>query len=206
MKKCRVKNCEEKPIGRKLCSRHYSRFLYRIKNNIKTPLHIVHKIDDSLVCKKCELKKELHEFTTFKSRKDIKRRSGWCKKCKNDYQIKYCKKNFKKVMQWRKKYNAQNRPRKRARDDKQRRESKAIVNKIKSETPCSDCSKFFHPVAMDFDHIKKKNFSVASMVSSGYKPDLILKEIELCEVVCACCHRLRTHNRKQNNSKAFKFE
>lgn len=74
---------------------------------------------------------------------------------------------------------------------------KAEVDRLK-DVPCADCGNRFPAVAMDFDHIGPKNKSIATMVSQGYKIDLILEEIRKCEVVCACCHRVRTSFRKDN--------
>lgn len=75
---------------------------------------------------------------------------------------------------------------------------KAVIDAIKAKTPCRDCKRRFPPVAMDFDHRFGKNRSIANMVSGAYRIDLILEEIKLCDLVCACCHRIRTAARKQN--------
>ncbi len=56
---------------------------------------------------------------------------------------------------------------------------------------------------MDFDHLGAKTKSVAMMVAQSYKLELILEEIKKCEVVCACCHRIRTERRKQNFAPSF---
>jgi len=81
--------------------------------------------------------------------------------------------------------------------------SKNVIDKIKSDAKCADCKMNFPSVAMDFDHVNGKNKNIACMVSQGYKLDLILEEIKLCEIVCACCHRVRTQERKQNRSYGF---
>lgn len=58
--------------------------------------------------------------------------------------------------------------------------------------PCSDCSGNFPPVAMDFDHVRgEKLNNIGSMTSW----DRILVEVAKCDLVCANCHRLRTHAR-----------
>ena len=48
---------------------------------------------------------------------------------------------------------------------------------------------------MDYDHRPgtKKKFNV-SVIRKGKAE--ILKEIEKCDLVCANCHRIRTHNRR----------
>lgn len=72
--------------------------------------------------------------------------------------------------------------------------------------PCSDCGKSFHPVAMDFDHVLgEKRYEVASMISAGCSLEALKAEIAKCELVCACCHRIRTHNRKGNPGPYSKY-
>ncbi len=67
-----------------------------------------------------------------------------------------------------------------------------FVNDYKSR-PCADCNQVFHPVAMDFDHVRgEKSGNIATMVG-GMKPFIkIWAEIEKCVVVCANCHRVRS--------------
>jgi hypothetical protein len=36
------------------------------------------------------------------------------------------------------------------------------------------------------------------MVAKGYAWDLIQNEIDKCEIVCACCHRIRTQLQHYN--------
>lgn len=81
---------------------------------------------------------------------------------------------------------------------KRRAPKVAYINKWKTENPCVDCGKYFPPVAMDFDHVRGKTKNISGMVHSG-KYDLadVLEELKLCELVCANCHRIRTHKRKQ---------
>jgi hypothetical protein len=47
---------------------------------------------------------------------------------------------------------------------------------------------------MDFDHLHSKFKSISRLVSNGMSSALEA-EIAKCEVVCANCHRIRTHNR-----------
>lgn len=74
------------------------------------------------------------------------------------------------------------------------RRNRAIIDAAKSR-PCVDC-KDVHPVyVMEFDHSRgKKRF----VVSDGVKTlKLLLREIAKCDVVCANCHRIRTHKRRK---------
>lgn len=68
------------------------------------------------------------------------------------------------------------------------------IDRLK-DRPCSDCGGKFPPVCMDFDHRDRltKTENVSKLVSRRY--ELILQEIEKCDLVCANCHRIRTQSR-----------
>ena len=68
-----------------------------------------------------------------------------------------------------------------------------MITAVKAD-PCSDCSHTFHPAAMDLDHVRGvKLFSISNGWS--YTPAEVRSELEKCDLVCACCHRLRTTHR-----------
>lgn len=83
---------------------------------------------------------------------------------------------------------------------RKRAERYAEVDRLKS-VPCADCSRVFPPYVMDFDHLGQfeKTSNVSSMVKKA-RWSLVLEEIAKCEVVCSCCHRLRTHKLRTQNS------
>lgn len=64
------------------------------------------------------------------------------------------------------------------------------------EAPCADCGRTFDPVCMDFDHRpgEVKKFVISANLYRGR--EALEVEIAKCDVVCACCHRLRTKNRR----------
>lgn len=72
-----------------------------------------------------------------------------------------------------------------------RREIAELRNKLKSK-PCADCGVQFPPCAMQFDHLRDKRFCVCRAPSVA---DLLF-EAAKCEVVCACCHAIRTEKRR----------
>lgn len=148
-------------------------------------------------CSKCKKYTPYHAFAEFTHRDGRIGKRSVCRVCRGEYATK----NFERLKKYRKEYNKNNRTKKAIDTAKRRDEIKNIVNTIKQASPCKDCGGFFAAVAMDFDHIKRKNKSIANMVSQSYKIDLILEEIKLCEIVCACCHRVRTAKRKQNMGK-----
>lgn len=71
---------------------------------------------------------------------------------------------------------------------------RARLNSLKSERPCYDCGGMFPPEAKDFDHVTgKKSFGVSEMVGKPWQE--VRLEIDKCQLVCACCHRIRTQKR-----------
>src|SRR5262249_4799464 len=63
--------------------------------------------------------------------------------------------------------------------------------------PCADCGVQFTPWQMDFDHVRGTKIAGGSQISQAYTSILkLLEEIAKCEVVCATCHRDRTHKRQ----------
>lgn len=66
------------------------------------------------------------------------------------------------------------------------------------DRPCEDCRQTFDPVCMDFDHrpgeIKAKG--IARMIGDGATLEQVLAEVAKCDLVCANCHRIRTHERR----------
>lgn len=67
------------------------------------------------------------------------------------------------------------------------------VSAIKLEAGCADCGYRCDAVALDFDHLPgtTKLFTIANSPTRAWHE--ILLEIAKCDVVCANCHRIRTH-------------
>lgn len=72
-----------------------------------------------------------------------------------------------------------------------------LVDALKNR-PCMDCGDWLEPFQMDFDHRPGtvKEFAIGTFAYATVPR--ILVEIAKCDVVCANCHRLRTHKRKQH--------
>lgn len=70
--------------------------------------------------------------------------------------------------------------------------------------PCKDCGGTFPPCAMDFDHVRGEKLFTLSRVRATFFSDKVkgraLEEIAKCDLVCACCHRVRTEDRRRNAS------
>lgn len=63
--------------------------------------------------------------------------------------------------------------------------------------PCTDCGQVFPPEAMQFDHLgDDKRAAVSVLVLRPVSIETLQKEIDKCDLVCANCHAVRTHNRR----------
>lgn len=137
-------------------------------------------------CSKCNLKKSLNDFYI---RKTGLRAGEYYEKCSE------CYKNRGRN------YYRQNRERQlslaKLRKKKYVLERKIWLEKIKKK-PCADCGKIYPPWVMDFDHtdghIKIGTISFLAFKNTATF-ETIKKEIGKCDLVCANCHRQRTHDR-----------
>lgn len=135
-------------------------------------------IGDMKTCTRCGKTKNLQAFA-WKNRRQGTRSTG-CKACQTILNKSHYKRNKKM-------YFDKNR--------KRRLKMRCLMNKLKESTPCQDCGGFFIALVMEFDHIKgKKRFNISSKLE-GSKTKLKI-EMAKCELVCANCHRVRTHKRK----------
>lgn len=137
-------------------------------------------------CSTCKVEKPLS--TGF--HKDASKKHGY------SYQCKVCKESRKRI--------SRSTPEGSAKESaKQTRYKKSVVAKkreyvreLKESTACADCGRYGPYYCMDFDHTSsKKNFEISTGVVNPYiSMTRLIAEIALCEVVCAYCHRIRTHN------------
>jgi hypothetical protein len=84
------------------------------------------------------------------------------------------------------------------RNERRRAAIRRIIRDAK-DRPCSDCGVRYPVYVMDFDHREadRKRFNIGRDALSGPCSEEALKgEIEKCDVVCANCHRLRTHGQR----------
>ena len=97
------------------------------------------------------------------------------------------------IRAWRKAWYRQNKARVCAENRMRHREKRKFLDSLKAR-PCYDCKKRFPPYCMDFDHCRgQKQFSIGRLLSASL--DKLVKEIDKCDVVCANCHRIRTHGK-----------
>ena len=82
------------------------------------------------------------------------------------------------------------------RNKTQRRSNVDYVKDVKRTTPCVDCGES-NPVLLEFDHVRgEKVKCISDMVRGAYSIEAIKEEIKKCDVRCANCHRLVTHERR----------
>lgn len=71
---------------------------------------------------------------------------------------------------------------------------RAWLDEQKSQ-PCLDCGVQYPPYVMQFDHVRgEKKFNIGDAVNRPLSRARIAEEIEKCEIVCANCHMIRTHD------------
>lgn len=133
-------------------------------------------------CIGCEQTLSWSEFGPHKRNKLQAR----CRNCTKKYQKEWHQRNKKRRLLQIKQYK-----------DRKKQEMLDYVNLLKQK-PCMDCGQCFPPIAMDFDHrnADEKDFCVSVLTCSYTSLDKLSKEIEKCDLVCACCHRIRTFQRK----------
>lgn len=74
-----------------------------------------------------------------------------------------------------------------------------FLKKLK-DVPCHDCKGKFPYYIMEFDHVPERGEKLFNISTGGNlsttKGSVLLKELEKCDIVCANCHKIRTHERK----------
>lgn len=111
---------------------------------------------------------------------------------------KYRAENLEKCRANAREYHKNNREKESATQRRTRADRIDKFDLLKMERPCYDCGGTFPPESMDWDHKPGtiKSFDVALGVTS-YSFDRVVDEIAKCQLVCACCHRVRTKSRMQ---------
>ena len=71
--------------------------------------------------------------------------------------------------------------------------------------PCADCGISFPYYVMQFDHVRgEKALNIGNVTSKGLSITKLKKEISKCDVVCANCHAIRTHERAESEREVVK--
>ena len=128
-------------------------------------------------CSKCKISKPVGEFN-FKNT-TLGKRQAYCKECGNYLTRSHYQRNKSRYLERNSRTNARHR---------------ALIRSAKSR-PCMDCGVQYPYYVMDFDHRDGtiKSFILSDVPRATSKS--LIQEIEKCDVVCANCHRVRTHQR-----------
>lgn len=101
------------------------------------------------------------------------------------YQKKHYQKHKKAYIEKAKQYNRN-----------QRKWGREFARRVKKMLGCVDCG-IKNPIVLEFDHVKgNKINNIADMVNQSYGLSTIKEEMRKCEVRCANCHRIKTHERR----------
>lgn len=87
-----------------------------------------------------------------------------------------------------------------------RKKNLQLVQAEKMRRGCFCCGYKEDPCALDFDHLNpdQKHAGVGKMMTHSF--DKILNEMNKCQLLCANCHRIKTHNPKKFKTMLAKAE
>lgn len=111
----------------------------------------------------------------------------------------YANPNDPRALKSRRKWYRRNKERQLSYQAQRRQADREWLSEYKDNQPCADCGVRFPHWVLDFDHLpgSDKRGNLATMINEGFSRETILEEIAKCELVCANCHRTRTHTRRQ---------
>ena len=131
-----------------------------------------------LKCSKCKIDKPKDEFAINRTTKTGRQRH--CKVCTRSNSKAHYIENRRQYY------------------DRNARERTALLALVreKKKVPCADCRKTYPYYVMDFDH-RPGELKIAGVCHIHRKGKTkTLAEMKKCDVVCANCHRERTHRRR----------
>lgn len=136
------------------------------------------------ICSGCKQSKSLNAF----AKKAASRygRQARCRECHS----KYTRKHYQENKEFYKNKAKRN-------DAKYIARAQKIIDSYRRK-PCTDCKLTYPLCVMEFDHVSDdKLYNVSDM--KVYSIKTLMREIAKCEIVCANCHRIRTHSRRRLN-------
>lgn len=143
------------------------------------------------ICQTCEVEKPAADFHKMRSSEDGLH--PYCKLCKKDYAAKLYDKDKERILMVKAKWRNSVAEYVALYQKDKRDYVRSLIHEIKS-VPCADCKNTYDPFCMDFDHMGDKSFTISQSMTRPL--EVILAEIDKCEIVCANCHRLRTRDRR----------
>ncbi len=95
----------------------------------------------------------------------------------------------------RQRYAIKNQEKKNTVTRKNRASKQRFLNAVKSFS-CLDCGNYWPPCAMELDHTDSTNkVESVSRILRAKSWAKLCEEIMKCDLVCACCHAIRTQDR-----------
>jgi hypothetical protein len=138
-------------------------------------------------CAICGENKRLDQFNIKVKHADRTIYDAYCRPCRREYRQRHYQANKKEYYR------------------RVRERERRIIEMVEAAKarPCADCGRQLSPWQMDFDHVSgKKVERVSQLAHQTGSIRLVLAEIAKCEVVCATCHRNRTHFRRLSRKEA----
>jgi hypothetical protein len=114
--------------------------------------------------------------------------------------VKTYRRNPDKFRAYQKQWAKEHREQRRAQARKRSRNLRQRLVLLKS-VPCADCGKRYPHYIMEFDHLEKPHRTssgnrVCMSALAACSAARLKEETDKCDVVCANCHKARTHARK----------
>jgi hypothetical protein len=138
-------------------------------------------------CAKCRVFKSLELF----ARKRSNDYQPYCRTCQAEYKKEHYRKNKQRYVE----------------GARRRRDRLIEVLRTAKTKPCADCGRSYPYYVMDFDHRdgEKKAGGIPQLIAAGLVSQKgLLDEIAKCDIVCANCHRERTHRRGESVNKQWR--
>lgn len=83
---------------------------------------------------------------------------------------------------------------------KRNQQKNILRGRAAKNRPCVDCGHSYPYYVMQFDHLRDKRYDLGSSATRGLGNQKFYEEIAKCDVVCANCHMIRTHLRRQRGA------
>lgn len=131
----------------------------------------------SKVCSRCKAEKPTSQFN-FRARA-TRIRHSYCRDCGKELTRSHYRRNKRAYLD---------------RNTRTYARHRELVRSAKSR-PCADCGIQYPYYVMDFDHREGAGKSFILSEAQRATSKSLLLEINKCDVVCANCHRERTHRR-----------
>lgn len=80
---------------------------------------------------------------------------------------------------------------------KKREINRQFLRRVRSFLGCKDCGEKDWRV-LDFDHVRgEKSYNISNHTRYSLTVEDLKKEVRKCEIRCANCHRIKTHEERQ---------